>query len=264
MNPSGATPVLYYHSVAENCLSVNPSVFRAQLSYLKQHGYRCISLGEWLASQGSMQAAERHVVLTFDDGFGSMWENVLPLLKEFGFSATFFIVPSYVGKTLWGDPLTRRWSVEEKPGRLPFPMMSWDQIVRMSEARMEIGSHTLSHPDLTEIAEEDARTEICESKECLEEKLAIRVRGFCFPRGRVNGTLARLVQESGYHYACTTQQAHVTADSNRFLLPRIPGPSSVSDLFFRVNRIPSNLLTESALRLARYVETHRLEVRAIT
>ena len=264
MNPSGATPVLYYHSVAENCLSVHPLVFRAQLAYLKQHGYRCISLGEWLASRGSARAVEKRVVLTFDDGFGSMWENVLPLLREFGFRATFFIVPGYVGKTLWGDPLTRRWSLEEKHGRFPFPMMSWDQIVRMSEAHMEIGSHTLSHPDLTEISEEDARTEMCESKEYLEEKLAARVRGFCFPRGRVNGTLARLVQKSGYDYACTTHPAYVTADSNRFLLPRIPGPASVSDLRFRVNRIPSNLVTESALRLARYVETHRLEFRKFT
>jgi len=264
MNTSGATPVLYYHSVAENCLSVYPSVFRAQLAYLEQHGYGCISLGEWLTSQGSTQAVERRVVLTFDDGFGSMWENVLPLLKEFGFRATFFIVPGYVGKTLWGDPLTRRWSMEENHGRLPFSMMNWDQIVRMTEAHMEIGSHTLSHPDLTDISEEDARTEICESKEYLEEKLAVQVRGFCFPGGRANGTLARLVRESGYDYACTTQQAHVTTDSNHFLLPRIPGPASVSDLFFRVNRIPSNLLTESALRVARYLETHRLEVRAIT
>jgi peptidoglycan/xylan/chitin deacetylase (PgdA/CDA1 family) len=262
MNPSGAIPILYYHSVADNCLSVNPLAFRAQLSYLKQHGYRCINLGEWLASQGSMQAAERRVVLTFDDGFGSMWENVLPLLKEFCFRATFFIVPGYVGKTLWGDPLTRRWSLEEKPGRRPFPMMSWDQIVRMSEARMEIGSHTLSHPNLTDIAEEEARKEIHESKAFLEEKLGIPMQGFCYPRGCQNDALVKLVQESGYHYGCTTTPGYATPDSNSFALPRIPGPVSLSDLVFQLKRIPANILTTSALRAARYAETLRLRVRA--
>ena len=257
MNPSGATPVLYYHSVADNCLSVNPLVFRAQLSYVKQHGYRCISLGEWLASQGSMQAAERRVVLTFDDGFASMWENVLPLLEEFGFRATFFIVPGYVGKTLWGDPLTRTWSWEEKSRRIPFPMMAWDQIARMSEAGMEIGSHTLSHPNLTDIAEEEARKEIHESKAFLEEKLGIPMQGFCYPRGCQNDAVVKLVQESGYHYGCTTKPGYATPDSDPFALPRIPGPASLSDLVFHLKAFPSNLFTRSVLKVARNLE--RLE-----
>ena len=120
---------------------------------------------------------------------------------------------------------------------------------------MEIASHTLSHRNLTEISEQDARREIQESKKVLEENLGVPIRGFCYPRGRVTDTLARFVLEAGYDYACTTVPGHATVQSDRFLLPRIPGPASVSDLIFRLNRIPRNILTRSALRLARYAET---------
>jgi peptidoglycan/xylan/chitin deacetylase (PgdA/CDA1 family) len=256
------TPILYYHSVAESGLSVKPSIFAAQMSYLKEHGFRAISMKEWRMLVESGQAQAKRVVLTFDDGFGSMWGNVFPLLQEFGFHGTFFVVRSYVGQTLWGDPVTKRWSSEEGPGRIPFPMMNWDQIARMSEAGMEIGSHTLTHPNLNELGDEDARREVFGSKAYLEERLGVPVRGFCYPRGRFTEALARFVREAGYDYACTTEPGHATAESHRFLLPRIPGPASVSDLVFRLNRIPRNILTSSALRVARYAETLRMQLRS--
>jgi peptidoglycan/xylan/chitin deacetylase (PgdA/CDA1 family) len=258
MNPSWAAPVFYYHAVAENSLSVKPAVFRAQLSYLKRHAYRSLTLSECLASRNNHEGSQKRLVLTFDDGFGSMWENVFPLLRNLGFQATFFIVPSYVGKTLWGDPATQRWSLDEKPGRIAFRMMNWDQISRLSEAGMEIGSHTLSHRNLTELSETEARREIRESKEYLEEKLGAPVRGFSYPRGRVNEVMARLVQESGYEYACTTQPGRATRDSDPFLLPRIPGPDTVSGLFSLIRGVPVNLFTRSALRLACRIERLRI------
>ena len=254
---SRGQPVFYYHSVADECLSVRPSVFRAQLSYLKHRGNHCIGVGEWIASQENGRKSENCVALTFDDGFGSMWENVLPLLQEFDFRATFFIVPGYVGKTIWGDPVTRTWSWKEEPqpGRIPFPMMTWEQIARMREAGMEIGSHTLSHPNLTDLSEEEARKEIRDSKEVLEEKLGIPVQGFCYPRGCQNEVLAELVQECGYRYGCTTKPGYATPDSNPFLLPRIPGPCSLSDVLFHVRGFPQNVFTQFVLRVARKSES---------
>ena len=255
MNPPGATPVLYYHSIADNRVSVSPRAFRAQLAYLKQRGYRCTGIGEWLdRPQG---AHEKPVVLTFDDGFACMHENVLPILNEFGFRATFFIVPGYVGTTLWGDPVTGRWSREPSPGRVACPVMCWEQVLGLHRAGMEIGSHTLSHRNLTDLPEQDARREVTESRRVLEQMLATRVRGFSYPRGCVTQALAHLVQESGYDYACTTQPGDLSSAMHRFLLPRVPGPSTVSELFFQVNRIAANPWTRSALRLARYVETRR-------
>jgi peptidoglycan/xylan/chitin deacetylase (PgdA/CDA1 family) len=252
---SKGQPIFYYHSVAEKRLSVKPSVFRAQLSYLKHRGYHCIGVGEWLASQKNGRKSEKCVALTFDDGFGSMWENVLPLLQEFGFRATFFIVPGYVGKTHWGNPNTGTWSGKEQPGRMPFPMMTWNQITRLGEAGMEIGSHTLSHPNLTNISEEEARKEIRDSKEFLEEKLGISIQGFCYPLGRQNEVLTELVQKSGYRYGCTTKPGYATPDSNPFLLPRIPGPASMSDFIFHARGFPQNVFTQSVLRVARKFES---------
>lgn len=254
MNPFSATPIFYYHSVAADDLSVKTPTFRAQLSYLKHRGYHCIGVGEWLASQENGRKSEKCVALTFDDGFGSMWENVLPLLQEFGFRATFFIVPGYVGKTHWGNPNTRTWSGKEQPGRIPFPMMTWDQITRLGEAGMEIGSHTLSHPNLTDISEEEARKEIRDSKEFLEEKLGIPIQGFCYPRGCQNEDLAELVQQSGYRYGCTTKPGYATPDSDPFLLPRLPGPAFMSDFTFHLKWFPSNVFTKGLLKVARKLE----------
>lgn len=254
MNRPRGTPILYYHCVAENCLSVKPSIFSAQMSYLKEHCFRAICMKEWRILAESGQSHSKNVVLTFDDGFGKLPENVFPLLMEFGFRATFFVVPGYVGKTLWGDPVTRTWRWEEQPGRIAFPMMTWSHIARMSEAGMEIASHTLSHRNLTDLSEADARREIRESKEYLEEKLAIPIRGFCYPRGRVNASLAGLVEEAGYEYACTTQPGYAAPDSDRFLLPRIPGPASLSDFIFQVRGFRQTVFNQCALRLARKFE----------
>jgi len=262
MKVGGATPILTYHSVGANSMSVVPAAFRAQLSWLKRHGYYCTSVTEWLASQKDTRESQKCVVLTFDDGFGSMWENVLPVLREFGFRATFFVVPSYAGQTLWGDPVTKRWSTENGLGRIPFPMMNWNQIAQLSDAGMEIGSHTLTHPNLNELGEEDARKEIRNSKTCIEEKLGAPVHGFCYPRGRFTEALTRFVEDAGYDYACTTQSGHAVPGLNPFLLPRIPGPALVSDLVFRLNQTPRNILTRSALRVARYAESLRMQLRS--
>lgn len=254
MNGHREVPILYYHSVGKDSLSVQPAVFRAQLRYLKDHSYSVVGVKQWLARAWNASILEKYVALTFDDGFESVLENALPALKEFGYSATFFIVPGYVGTTLWGDPRTKTWSGEKRPGRIACPMMTWNQIAELSAAGMEIGSHTLSHPNLTDISKEEAKREICDSKTFLEEKLGIAMQGFCYPRGRQNDGLANLVQQSGYRYGCTTTLGYATPDMNRFLLPRVPGPASLSDLIFRMKGFSSNVFTYCVLRVARNLE----------
>ena len=261
MNRSDAAPILYYHSVANNCLSVAPAAFRAQMMYLRDHDYRAVRVDELVDTLANGSRCEKKVGISFDDGFASTHEHVLPILREFGFRATCFVVPGYAGKTLWGNPATRRWSVEEKPGHIACPMMRWNQMAQMSEAGMEIASHTLSHRNLTDLSEVDARGEIWESKEYLEEKLAIPIRGFCYPRGRHNSALARLVQESGYDYACTTQHGYATPDFDAFELPRICGPASMSDFVFHLKRFPCNVFTKGVLKIARNLEKLQSAVR---
>lgn len=260
MNDHCEVPILYYHSVGKDSLSVQPAVFRAQLSYLKDHGYRVVGVKEWLARARNAGTAEKYVAITFDDGFESVLENALPALKEFGYSATLFIVPGYVGTTLWGDPRTRTWSSEKQSGRIACPMMTWKQIAELGAAGMEIASHTLSHPNLTDISEEVAKREICDSKTFLEDKLGIAIEGFCYPRGCQNETLANFVRQSGYRYGCTTTLGYATPDTHRFLLPRVPGPSSLSDLIFRMKGFSSNVFTDCVLRVARNLEHLKLAV----
>jgi hypothetical protein len=119
---------------------------------------------------------------------------------------------------------------------------------------MEIDHHAVSSH--LPICRQDAPV-AAESRRVLEQTLATRVRGFSYPRGRANQALAHLVQESGYDYACTTQPGELSSALDRFQLPRIPGPSTVSDLFFQLKHVAWNPVTRSALRLARSLETIR-------
>jgi peptidoglycan/xylan/chitin deacetylase (PgdA/CDA1 family) len=230
------------------------------MSRLKKAGYRGASLQELLASPRNEEASCKRIALTFDDCFEGAYRNAAPILDEFGFRATFFVVVDYVGKTMWGDPVTQKWAREAKRGRTPFPMMNWHQIGELQRAGMEIGSHSISHPNLTELPEKRAAREIAESKTVLEEKLGAPIHAFCYPWGRHNDALARLVCDAGYQYACTTRCDRVTFETNRFLLPRIAGPGSVTDLIFEINGVPKNFLTRSMLRAARSFERLGLSI----
>lgn len=100
--------------------------------------------------------------LTFDDGLESHYTTVYPLLKEKDFGATFFIISG-----------VSRFQNKE--------LMTENQIKELIDDGFEIGSHTMTHPFLTELEERDVEAEIRESKRLLEETYDISVDSFAFP-----------------------------------------------------------------------------------
>ncbi len=101
--------------------------------------------------------------------------------------------------------------------------MNWNQLREMASAGMEIGSHTLSHPILSLLPDSQARTEIAESKACLEEKLRQPVRSFCYPNGKsgdFSETTKKFAKEAGYCSAVTTQIGYFTRDTDLYEIPR--------------------------------------------
>lgn len=106
--------------------------------------------------------------LTFDDGLKSHYEIVYPTLKEKNFGGTFFIVANE--------------TEFEKRFRYPRDLMTQDQIQEISNEGFEIGSHTLTHPLLTEISDDEIEKELKESKEILETTYDIEVDSVACPR----------------------------------------------------------------------------------
>jgi len=210
--------ILNYHNVARAPegaalakLYVTPDELARQMRWLKRLGLRGVSLSEGLWHLERAQA-RRVVVLTFDDGYVDNLSNAAPILKEFGFGATCFVVSGCLGTyNTWDAELLR----------VRKPLMNVEELRARLDAGFEIGSHTRSHPHLDKLVEAEADAEIAGSKADLERVIGTRIDHFCYPYGSVNARVAERVKAAGYRSAVTTQRGLARATDNRFLLPRV-------------------------------------------
>jgi peptidoglycan/xylan/chitin deacetylase (PgdA/CDA1 family) len=195
-------------------LSVSPDVFDEQVAWLSENGFTSVrmdTLSECL--RGLTRCPEKPVALTFDDGYADAATEALPVLERYGFTATFYIVTGFVGR----------------PG-----YMTWEQIELLRDSGMEIGSHSLSHPDLAAHSSEAAYEEITQSRRIIEEQIGMPVRSFCYPIGSYTPEIADIVREAGYTNAVTTYPG--TDMELLFELPRqrILGGESIEALAWYV------------------------------
>jgi peptidoglycan/xylan/chitin deacetylase (PgdA/CDA1 family) len=171
-------PILIFHSLDDrgSVISFPPQGFRHNMAKLHQSGYRTLSL---------LDAAERvrrgqpfpirSFVLTFDDGYQTVYHEAFPVLQRHGMTATVFIT---TGRSKPSRPTERLPSCE---GRT---MLSWREIGELQCAGIEIGAHTCTHPDLTRLTAKEIQTEIATSKDIIESILGARVSSFAYPYGR--------------------------------------------------------------------------------
>ncbi len=203
-------PVLMYHRVDPQLsahdpitvgLTVMEPTFEAQLAALRAAGYQSMSLTairESLDLHTPLPA--RRVTLTFDDGYEDNYSVVFPLLRRFGFTATFFVVTSTVGTR---DHLT-----------VP-------QIREMAAAGMEIESHGVHHIDFSLLSPDDARRELLQSRATIEGWTGRPVTFFAYPAGRYSAALEHLLDTLGFRGALTTRPGFVTLESRPFTLERV-------------------------------------------
>lgn len=100
-----------------------------------------------------------------------------------------------------------------------FYCVPWKQdLVKMLGKDYEIGSHTLTHPVLRDISIHQARHEIEFSKKKLEEIIKKEIKSFCYPKGRYNERVIKLVKKAGYKEARTTDIGCIKTPKNKFRL----------------------------------------------
>jgi peptidoglycan/xylan/chitin deacetylase (PgdA/CDA1 family) len=129
--------------------------------------------------------------LTFDDGYEDFLQIALPVLERLGFSATVFVPAGLLGEE-------NSWVQEPR-----IKLLSASAIRTVTERGMEVGSHGLSHADLSGgLPSVLIDKEIVESYKILTELLTKEVKGFCYPYGNVNDKVAQAVQQANYTYAC--------------------------------------------------------------
>jgi peptidoglycan/xylan/chitin deacetylase (PgdA/CDA1 family) len=208
-------PILTYHSIdtSGSIISTTPDVFRRQMEFLDSAGYQTLSLGELISTWSSNgTVSPMTIVLTFDDGFQNFYTEAFPILQEFRFTATVFLVTDHCGK--FND-----WS--GNPATLPrSEMLSWGSVEELSRFGIEFGGHTKTHPDLTKLAEKDALAEMADSRKTLEDRLGKESRTFAYPYGRHNGQVRRIAKRL-FTASCSTDLGKVNSDSDVCTLDRI-------------------------------------------
>ena len=191
--------------------------FARQLAELRAAGFKSTppsgAIEKIVGGDGN---PDRKITLTFDDGYRSVVEAALPVLKETGFSATVFLVADRLGGS-------NDWDACE--GVVSTSLMDVAQVREWIAAGNRIGSHTLSHPHLQRIPLTRAREEIQSSKRKLEDLFGTAVEDFCYPYGHYNEAVVELVREAGYLTACTTrfglnQSTSPALELNRLIVRR--------------------------------------------
>lgn len=208
-------PVITYHSIdnSGSVISTSPVVFRRQMKHLADGGHRVVSLGELVGSfKTGTKLPAKPIVLTFDDGFGNFYTEAFPVLSEYGFSATVFLVTDYCGK------------VNDWPGNsdeIPrSKLLSWHEVRELDRHGIEFGSHTKTHPDLTRLAAKEIEQEIVGSQADIENAVGRKAATFAYPFGWKNETVKRIVANF-FDAACSTELGKVSAASDLYSLCRL-------------------------------------------
>jgi peptidoglycan/xylan/chitin deacetylase (PgdA/CDA1 family) len=100
----GSIPILAYHKVDTRMelggTMISPKRFAGHLAYFKKNGYQSVTLSRAveLMRQGE-SGGKKYLCLTFDDAYAGLYHHAFPLLKEYGFTATVFVVTDYAGRT---------------------------------------------------------------------------------------------------------------------------------------------------------------------
>ncbi len=207
-------PILTYHHIAPprrgariKGLYVNTKLFGQQLSELREAGFTSPPLEN--VGSGNNQA--RPFWLTFDDGYRDVLENGLPVLRKQGFKGVLFLVVDLLGKT-------NEW--QQRAGDVSEPLMTRGEVRTWLSTGQAIGSHTLTHPRLSQVPLANAREEITASRKILEDCFGVPVLHFCYPYGDFNDAVRDLVIEAGYQTACTTATGINQTGADLFALKR--------------------------------------------
>lgn len=203
--------IAMYHAVGDCSddpyrITVSPDRLDGQLRWLRARGLRGVSVAELLTARA--RGGGRGLVgLTFDDGYADFTVNALPVLSRWECTATLFVLPGRLGGENAWDPLGPR-----------RPLLTAEGVRRAARAGVEIGSHGLTHVDLTRADPAALTAETVESRALLEELTDAPVAGFCYPYGLVDARAADAVRAAGYGYGCAIDPGPL---SGRFTLPRV-------------------------------------------
>jgi peptidoglycan/xylan/chitin deacetylase (PgdA/CDA1 family) len=225
--------VLCYHALSptwEADLSTTPERFERQIALLTARGYRGATFTEAVSSPPRGRIA----VVTFDDAYRSVLELARPILDRFGLPATVFAPTDSIGsETPLCWPGIDHW--HGGPHERELLPMSWSELRMLADAGWEIGSHTGSHPHLTQIDDDALADELARSKAACEHHLAA-CTSLAYPYGDVDARVVAAAARAGYSAAAALPRRLHSSDVLEW--PRVGIYRVDDDLRFRLKISP--------------------------
>jgi peptidoglycan/xylan/chitin deacetylase (PgdA/CDA1 family) len=208
--------ILCYHSVQsdwQSPLAVTPEAFAQHCAWLARHR-RVVDLAEAVARMDGRARLPRPLAaLTFDDGFGGLYQHAFPMLHRYQLAATVFLVAETLapkGRAVdWVQPLPSQ----------PLTTLDRGQVMEMQAAGIQFGSHSFAHKDLTTLDEDACLSDLKASRELLEELLRKPVPFLAYPGGRHDAMVRRAAERAGFTHAFSLPVAR--EPRSNYAVPRV-------------------------------------------
>jgi len=207
-------PILLYHrfgATVADSMTITTPVFASHLKYLHDNGYTVIPLRQLIDHyRGKAPAPKpKSVVIVADDAHKSVYSDMLPLIRKYGYPVTIFCYPSAISNAKYA--------------------MTWDQLRELKKTGLfDIQSHTYWHPNFKkerkklsgEALDQLVISQLRKSKARLETELGGRVDLLAWPFGIYDDYLIAKAAEVGYVSTFTIERRHATASDSVMKLPR--------------------------------------------
>jgi peptidoglycan/xylan/chitin deacetylase (PgdA/CDA1 family) len=226
----GSIPVLMYHRVLDAPIDTKHRTFVTKVNFEKhlrffaRRGLESITFQDYLAfSTGDRPLREfpkKPFILTFDDGYLDNYHNMLPLAKKYGYKGVLFLLGDFSASGNFWDL-----GEDVEANRI----MTTEQKKTFVDQGWEIGAHTLTHPNLTQLSDGDVLNELCESRKRIEHELQTKVVSFAYPYGTYDDRIKDLVKQTGFEFGIATDSGGITIEDDHFAV-------------FRVNMFPEESL----------------------
>lgn len=240
-------PTLMYHKIGDppegsklQKLWVSTDLFRKQMAYLSDEGYHPITFTDIYEHWDNNEPLPTNpALITFDDGYANNFDEAFPIMRDFGFKATLFVVVQTVGwNNHWHDP----------KNETRISMISWSQLQELQTAGWEIASHTMNHPRLSNLTLDEVTVELKRSKKVIGEFLGETPQTFAYPygNGEDDSDIRELVKEAGYRLAVGVHSGKWTLEKFKetpYGLPRVfvRGDENMIDFHLQMTRGKSRL-----------------------
>lgn len=207
-------PILMYHRISsqinwddphEPHLTVSPETFEKQIKYLNKMNSNFLNPEEIAQIiSGQIPFPKNPVMVTFDDGYENVFQNVFPVIKKYKVKATAFIITDTIDSHEFGHAYLNSKEIKE-----------------MANQGFSFGSHAKTHSKLDELDNKEVMKELKESKEKLEKIIGKSIISICYPFGNYNCDVIEKARQLGYLIGFSTVAGKIQEKNRPFELKRI-------------------------------------------